>query len=228
MRFQRLSADNFVGKTFNWLTVIDLSFDEKQQTSYAICKCKCGKITRAVPAHLKNGKMKSCGCYRSIVARNRVHKGLQLEQNPNFLDGRSRHPLYVLWNGIRQRCYNPNSKAYKYYGGRGIKMCDEWLDFWGFVEWVDGNGGKPAHLTLDRIDVNGDYSPSNCRWVGMDVQCTNKTDNVYLTFNNKTQTISEWASELNINYRTLNNRINRGWSVERALTEKVHTHHPKT
>lgn len=228
MSSQTLSYSNLIGKTFNRLTVIDIQYYEKYKCNCAICMCECGNQTIVVPAHLKAGKVKSCGCYKKERFINRKNKGLPLEKNPNFLDGRSRHPLYKTWNSMKQRCYNKNDKAYKHYGQRGIKMCNEWLDFWGFVKWVDDNGGKPEHLTLDRIDVNGNYEPSNCRWVSMKVQCTNKTDNVYLTFNNKTQTISEWASELNINYRTLNNRINRGWSVERTLTEKVHTHHPKT
>lgn len=228
MRFQRLSADGFVGHTFNWLTVIDLSFDEKQRTTYAICKCKCGNISKVIPAHLKNSKVKSCGCYRYMVNKNREHKGFPKEKNPCYIDDRSSNPLYNLWKGMMHRCYYPKSTGYKYYGGKGIKVCDEWHDFWNFVKWVDSVGGRPDNYTLDRIDVYQDYAPDNCRWVTRQDQSVNKSDNVFLTYNGKTQTISQWASELGFNYRTLNNRINRGWSIERALTEKVHTHHPKT
>lgn len=228
MKFERLSCNDMIGKTFNWLTVIDSYFDQNKKTTFVICKCKCGKITKVIPAHLKNNKVKSCGCYRKIISKINTRKGCPLEKNANYIDGRSRHPLYVLWNGIKQRCYNPKHAAYKHYGGRGIKMCDEWLDFWKFVEWVEKSGEKKPKLTLDRINVNGNYEPNNCRWVPMSVQCVNKTDNILLTFNNETKTMSEWALCTGINYRTLNNRINRGWTVERALTEKVHTHNPRT
>lgn len=128
---------------------------------------------------------------------------------------------------MMSRCYSEKSAPYDYYGGRGIKVCEEWHDFWNFVKWSDSIGGRPNGYTLDRKNVNGNYEPSNCEWVTRKAQNRNKRDNVFVTFNGKTQTLMDWSIELGIHYRTLNNRINRGWTVERAFTEKVHTHHSK-
>lgn len=230
MGFSRLNPDELIGKTYNYLTVIGTEFNEKEQQTYAICHCNfCNRKEpyKVLPYLLRQGSSKSCGCYRRYVNLTREHKGLEKEKNPNYIDGRSKHPLYGIWLSMMQRCNNKNLKAYQYYGKRGIKVCDGWHNFWNFVKWSDSIGGRPKGYTLDRIDVNGNYEPSNCRWVTMKVQCSNKTDNIYLTFNGKTQILAEWSRELGINFRTLNNRINRGWSVERALTEKVHTHHHK-
>ncbi|MCR5254614.1 MAG: hypothetical protein K6D96_01660 [Acetatifactor sp.] len=222
MSFERLNPSDYVGKTFHDMTVLSLMFAPDRKETYAVCLCKCGIIKPALPALLKKGAIKSCGCYRKRIASTRHHEGLFLEKNPNYLDGRSTHPLYGLWRRMMDRCYNPNSYRYDCYGGKGVTVCEEWHDFWNFVKWSDSVGGRPTKYTLDRIDSNGNYEPSNCRWADSKTQSRNKSSNRYLTFDGKTQTITDWADELGINGRTLNNRINRGWSVERALTERVH------
>lgn len=132
--------------------------------------------------------------------------------------------LYYIYHNIKTRCYNSNSTNYIYYGARGISMCDEWLEsFLTFREWAFNNGYKEGQgLSIDRIDVNGNYEPNNCRWVDNKTQQNNKSDNHYITYNNKTQTLGQWAEELCIHRQTLSNRIYRnGWSIDKAFTTPV-------
>lgn len=115
---------------------------------------------------------------------------------------------------MRQRCNNPNRHNYHRYGGRGITVCQEWDDFWQFVLDM---GERPKGHTLDRIDNNGPYTPQNCRWANSAIQNRNNIRTRLITFKNKTQCITDWAQELNININTVWARLRRGWSVEKAL-----------
>lgn len=118
---------------------------------------------------------------------------------------------------MKQRCYNQKSPEYKWYGGKGIAVCDEWLhDFKAFYNWAITNG-YADDLTIDRKDNSKGYSPDNCRWATNKEQHNNQSNNVKITYNNKTQTLKQWSEELNVNYSTLRMRIERGWSIERAL-----------
>ena len=141
--------------------------------------------------------------------------------------------LSNIFHNMKQRCYNPNDINYKNYGGRGIKLCDEWNDreiarnvkgmntkgFIAFKEWSLKNG-YADNLTIDRIDVNGDYSPENCRWVSGKVQNNNRRNNHYITYNGKTQSLTLWCSELHLNYYKIQTRLRMGWSVEKAFETK--------
>lgn len=135
---------------------------------------------------------------------------------------RQRRPrLYRIWANMRTRCNNPNFARYADYGGRGIKVCEEWGTFEPFREWAVSNGYK-ENLTLDRIDNDGGYCSENCRWVTQREQCNNKRNNHTLTYNGETLTISEWAQRLNMNYFSLHDRITKlGWSAEKALTTPI-------
>lgn len=125
-----------------------------------------------------------------------------------------------IYHGMIERCENPNTDGYKNYGGRGIKVCNEWKTYPPFEKWALENGYADC-LSIDRIDVNGNYEPSNCRWVDNKTQALNKRNNHYITFNNKTQTAQEWGEEIGIKPNTIIYRLKRGWSVERALTTPV-------
>lgn len=137
--------------------------------------------------------------------------------------------LNKIFNGMKQRCYNVNYNRYNDYGGRGIKLCPEWNNrelvphnknttkgFLAFKEWALNNGFSD-HLTIDRIDVNKDYSPDNCRWITYKEQANNRRNNRCITYNGKTQTIAQWAEELNMNPRKLRSRLRCGWSIEKAF-----------
>lgn len=126
-----------------------------------LCQCDCGESKIVQMTHLKSGHTSSCGC---------LHK----ETFSNYKHGLKHHRIHVIWRGIRQRCLNPNNGRYNDYGGRGIKICNEWeKDFMAFYNWAIQNGYS-AQLTIDRINVNGNYEPSNCRWATNSEQQSNK------------------------------------------------------
>lgn len=142
--------------------------------------------------------------------------------------------LQNIYVNLKQRCYNRNSTFYKNYGGRGIVVCDEWLNpemydgrstkgWISFKEWALKNGYNDS-LTIDRIDVNKGYEPSNCRWVSMRTQQNNRTNNHLVTYKGRTQSLANWCRELNLNYDTIKCRLNRQhWAVEKAFETKVKT-----
>ena len=129
--------------------------------------------------------------------------------------------LTNIYSMMKQRCYNTNSQNFKYYGGKGVSVCDEWRNnSQAFYDWVMTHGYKDG-LTLDRIDNDGNYEPSNCRWVTMKEQDNHRSNNVILTLNGESHTIPEWSEILGIKQHVIRNRINRGWSVENTLMRKV-------
>ena len=120
---------------------------------------------------------------------------------------------------MKYRCSNPSRREYRIYGGRGIKVCDEWKEFESFMRWAVNNGYS-EELTLDRIDNDGNYTPSNCRWASRRTQALNKSTNRYITHNGQTKTITQWATENNIPYYVLKKRIDiLNWDFERAISE---------
>ncbi len=134
--------------------------------------------------------------------------------------------LYKVWKGVKSRCYNPRHTAYHRYGGRGIVMCDEWKNnFVSFYDWAMKNGYEPTaphgQCTLDRLDNEGNYSPTNCRWVSSKIQAYNRSDNHYIEYNGEIHTVVEWAKILGLKKNTLIARLSRGWSLEKALSPKL-------
>ena len=143
--------------------------------------------------------------------------------NPNYKDGRKNTRLYRVYSGMKSRCYNSNTPMYKYYGGRGITVCEEWKnDFKAFYEWAMNNGYSDK-LTIDRIDNNGNYEPSNCRWVDMKTQSHNTSHNHIVKLNGVEHSLTEWAEIYNINIKTIRDRLKRGWSYEDAFSKPVQT-----
>ena len=129
--------------------------------------------------------------------------------------------LHNIWHSMKQRCFNKNATGYDYYGGRGISICKEWLDYDNFLDWAINNG-YGDNLTIDRIDVEGNYEPSNCRFVNSLVQANNTRRNIRVYYKGTLRSIGELAREFCINYRTLHNRIIRGgWKVEDAVNTNV-------
>jgi hypothetical protein len=131
--------------------------------------------------------------------------------------GKRNTPEYRVWQDMLNRCRNPNVRSYKNYGGRGISVCEEWLDFETFFTDM---GERPEGYSLERVDVNGDYTPENCTWVPLAEQQSNRRNSHMVTYNGKTLHLAAWARILGVKYATLSKRLNRyGWSVERAFTE---------
>lgn len=145
-----------------------------------------------------------------LSIRNTVHG---LMKGP---DGK-RTRLYGIWVRMRQRCYDPNSSDYNRYGGRGIKVCQEWNDYRNFYNWAMANGYNDE-LSIDRIDPNGNYEPSNCRWIPLTDQNRNKRNSRLITYNDETKTLAEWSRILGIEHSLLRYRIER-WGVEEAFTK---------
>lgn len=135
----------------------------------------------------------------------------------NTTHGLSQTRIYDVWKQMLRRCYNPNCKDFKNYGGRGISVCDEWLDIHGFVSWANKSGYRPK-VTIERRDVNQGYSPDNCSWIENERQALNTTRSRFITHNGETLHISDWARRTGINCRTLKGRLNRGWDAELMLT----------
>lgn len=133
----------------------------------------------------------------------------------------SHHRLYHIWFDMKRRCYQKQNKRWQKYGGRGIKVCTAWLNnFQAFFDWAMANG-YADDLTIDRIDMDGDYSPENCRWADQFQQANNRSNNHYITYHGVTKTMMEWSKELNLNYSTLRRRIRAGWDVADAFNRPI-------
>lgn len=169
--------------------------------------CDCGKDVQVRSGHLRDGSTKSCGCLRK-------------ENNHGTTHGQHKSRVYSIWAGIKDRCNNPNAKSYHNYGGRGIKMCQEWNEsfeaFRGHVNALPGHDNPK--LSLDRTNNDGDYTPGNVRWATMAQQRRNSRQNHMITYQGKTQCLMDWSIELNMSYALLQQRLNYGWSMEEAAT----------
>ena len=171
-----------------------------------LCKCDCGNIVSIRGYSLRSGNTQSCGCIQKET-------NIKLRQT----HGMAKTRLYNIWQSMKRRCSSPTMSCYKYYGGRGIKVCNEWQSFEPFCEWALANG-YTENLTIDRIDVNGNYALSNCRWITIQEQQRNKRRNHYITLNGETKLLKDWADGLGITTATLLERLERWDSVEDALT----------
>jgi len=140
--------------------------------------------------------------------------------NPAYKHGMEHTPLCNSYRNMLARCYNKNRKDYKFYGARGIKVCAEWRNSSvKFFNWAFAHGWTLG-LTLDRIDVNGDYAPDNCRWVDLKTQCNNRRSNTFCTYKGESKTLTQWCQELGLNYDTVRRRIRRGLPVEEAFERR--------
>ena len=207
-------AADLSGKRFGRLTVCNRAENAVEPSGKQVvmwhCKCDCGKAITVSGHSLKKGNTKSCGCYQKERASASMRK-----------HGKYRDRLYTIWRDMKSRCQNENFTAYKHYGGRGIKVCDEWQTFEPFYEWAMANGYKDT-LTIDRKENEGNYEPSNCRWATVKQQSNNRRSNHYITHDGKTMSLTDWAEEKGLRRRTLYNRINElKWSTEKALNTPV-------
>lgn len=173
-RIERERRIDLTGKRFGRLTVVEQAERGKANEIRYRCVCDCGNETISYRSSLMSGRAKSCGCLQKEVQASRLSKELRKYSSPTRGDR-----LYKVWKGMRERCYYSKHMSYKNYGGRGINVCDSWRnDFASFESWALANGydrdAKHGECTLDRIDVNGNYCPENCRWVPMSVQNKNK------------------------------------------------------
>lgn len=186
---------DMIGKRFGRWTVLERSTKtDKAKNVYYRCRCDCGKEKDVLGTTLRNGKSVSCGCYQKQVAHENTKHGLTNTR------------LYKIWENMVQRCTNPKSDSYYKYGARGIKLCDKWRkDFLNFYQWAINNGYQDD-LTIDRIDNNGNYEPSNCRWATPKEQAQNTRVVRLITINGETHCFRDWSKILKIPYSTLHYR----------------------
>lgn len=159
------------------------------------CLCDCGNIIRCTTDRLRRGNTKSCGCLRK-----------EITSKKNYKHGGTKTKLYRIWAEMNGRCFCKTNKAYKNYGARGIRVCDEWRkNFSLFRSWAMSNGYQEG-LTIERIDNNGNYCPDNCKWIPKSEQPKNRRNCHLITFNGKTQTLSEWSRELHVDRECVRNK----------------------
>ncbi len=177
-----------------------------RRESQWLCVCECENKVVVQQNNLRSGHTQSCGCL--VYEPNHVTHGLTL------------HPLYHVWASMKGRCVNPSNRNYRNYGGRGITVCQEWMDSLpAFVR--DMGPTYRAGLTLDRIDNSCGYYKANCRWATRTEQQNNRRTNHTLIYNNESHTVCEWARKLHIKPRTLHTRLALGWPIEKVLTKPV-------
>lgn len=189
---------NIAGQRFGRLSVIDYKDGEWR------CKCDCGKETHRSYRQLIRPKVASCGCYLPLLEKNTTHGGYGT-------------PTYKCWAEMKSRCYNSKNRSFPRYGGRGIKVCDRWLN--SFENFIADMGERPSkEYSLDRIDVNGDYCPENCRWATILQQANNKRNNIMIEHGGECHSINDWCRILGgINARTARSRYYNGLSFEKIF-----------
>ncbi len=197
---------DITGQKFGRLTALYKLHNGHKNSIYWLCNCDCGNLSEVNGAQLRNGQVRSCGCYR----RERLNE-------VNTKHGKRHTRLYNIYMQMKKRCYNKNSPRYYDYGGRGIAVCDEWLnDFMNFYHWSMDHGYRDE-LTIDRIDNDKGYSPGNCQFIDKKAQNKNRRSSINITFNNETRCLKDWCERLGLKYITTRWRIQHGWPIEKAF-----------
>ena len=198
------------GKRFNRLLVIayaETIGNERRKAAIWQCQCDCGNSTTARAGDLMSGKTQSCGCF-----------GKERRLESLMSHGMSHTSTYNSWKAMKKRCNNPNGIDYKYYGGRGIKVCSRWKK--SFINFLADMGEKPGDLTLERIDNNGDYCPENCNWATRKEQNRDQRTNRMITYGGATKCLTDWAKHLKIERTTVAYRL-KHHDVDTAFTMKL-------
>jgi hypothetical protein len=195
-------------------TVLEFS-DRGKYKYYWRCRCKCGTVKDVQQTHLGSGKSTKCSkCSNHGVSNGRYSHGMANTR------------VYKIWADMIGRCNRPSNSAYADYGGRGITVCDSWVNSFESFYADMGDPPTPKH-SIDRREVNGDYEPSNCRWATMTEQARNRRNNKILTYEGQSLCLTEWSEKTGISFAALQSRIDRGWSVKESLTiPHGHTRHP--
>jgi hypothetical protein len=202
---------NFIdltGQRFVRLLVIKRAPNNGKQTNW-FCICDCENIVNVWANNLRNGHTKSCGCLTREKSAERCFLRLTTH-------GMTKTKTFRAWISMIQRCYNPNNKRYMDYGGRGILVCDRWVN--SFENFLEDIGELTTGETLDRKDNDGNYSQENCRLISNKEQQSNRRNNVYLLFNGQNKTVAQWSKYTGISDSTLRGRLKKGWPIEKALT----------
>lgn len=200
---------DIAGNKFNRLTALKRVGISNSRKTIWLCKCECGNYTNVTEDNLKQGNVKSCGCLRGDFNRSRAtHR-------------KSNTRLYNTWRNMKARCKCPTNPYYKNYGGRGIQLYNDWAKFENFYNWSIENGYKD-NLTIDRVNVNGNYEPNNCKWIPLSKQAYNKRDSLLFTINGEQKCLAEICKEYNVKYTTIYRRVTIGkMDIEDALAKSI-------
>ncbi len=204
------------GQIFGRLTVLRYFGKNKHGQILWVCKCDCGgPEIIATGSDLHSGDKRSCGCLRREISSKKAATHGMARNDETSAECN-------VWSRMKARCYNPKTSNYANYGGRGIKVCDRWRD--SFINFISDMGARPSpNHSIDRIDNDGDYCPENCRWATLSEQNSNTRRNRFIEFNGQKKTLSQWGNETGLGMLNIWNRLKLGWSVERALTEPLHS-----
>lgn len=202
-----MKAIDITGQKFNRLTAVRFSHKGKWGKQHWLYACECGKVKVTTKGDVTRGKTRSCGCY-------------QVEKiTKHGFGGRKPTSEYNTWQGMKKRCLNPNNPGYKYYGGRGIKVCDRWKD--SFPNFLEDMGNKPTkEHSIDRIDNNKGYSKANCKWSTILEQANNMSKNIRITHKNETKTVMQWSGILGLNYRKTKYHYHKGLSLQEIIDKE--------
>jgi len=195
--------NKYIGKRFGHLVIKDIV--RNNYHSFALCVCDCGVEKQTRLDHLISGSTKSCGCQQ--------HKN---RKPTNVIHSSSKTRLYCIWIGMKQRCFNKNHNEFNRYGGRGITVCKEWLDFSVFKKWAKTHG-YADNLTIERVDVNGDYCEQNCRWIPLSEQLKNTSRSVFITFNGETLCANDWCKRFGLPNNSVIRRYRKGLPLEEVF-----------
>lgn len=199
---------DLTGKRFGRLVVHSRGPSGARNASRWVCLCDCGNQVSVADGNLKSGCTTSCGCYRREVLR---RGALSLRKH-----GMSGTKELAAWQHMHSRCYTESDKRFQRYGGRGIKVCERWHSFAAFLE--DMGKAPSADHSIDRIDVDGNYEPGNCRWATSKQQNRNRTNNRIVEINDVAKPLAEWCEEYGVSYALVSKRLRRGWPPVEALT----------
>ena len=219
---------SFVGRRVNSFTVlgiIDRKQEGKSRRSLRLtCKCDCGDVRDYLPYEITSEKRQTCGCKGNPLSKTKDISFMGTKRP-------SKTQLYHIWQSMKQRCCNPKNCNYHKYGGRGISIAEEWrADFCAFAKWAMENGYSSQknsngmnYLTIDRIDVNGDYSPSNCRWISNEMQQLNKRTSFMVVYRGETKSLMHWCKELHLSYPAMRKRFmsKKDWTVDKIFETPV-------
>ena len=206
---------DLTGMRFGKLTAVERDSSIRAGRTFWICQCDCGEIVSVRSNGLLTGNTQSCGCTRrdKLVARNKSNSTHGAKRNGEV------ERLYSIWESMKRRCYSQSHEGYKYYGARGIVVCDEWKnDYESFKKWSLSNGYNKS-LTIDRINADGNYCPENCRWTSAKEQANNRRNNRVVEYDGERFTIAQLSEKTGLSYRTLDYRLSHGWEVQKAIEQ---------
>lgn len=205
--------ESIIGERIGRIVLLDVIRESRNPTMFLV-RCDCGVECQKMASHVNRGGCISCGCFKAENMGN-----IKRTHGHTPLNNASR--TYRSWQAMYTRCYRPDGVSYKYYGARGVKVCDRWIGDGGFDRFLSDMGQRPAGMSLDRVDPFKDYSPDNCRWADAYTQASNKRCSKNIEFNGMVMSGYAWDRRNGWPLETVGKRIRSGWSVDRAITQPL-------